>query len=366
MLVADVPEYYVGVMSGTSLDGVDSVVVEKIAGPRFVLRAHCFEPFSQALRQEVLALHKEDTPCALRRAQKVAVAMAQLYSQSIRALLTKAGYLAQQIVAAGCHGQTICHDPKSGFSYQLLQAARVVEETGIDVVCDVRNRDICAGGQGAPLAPAFHALLASKQGDCAVLNVGGFANITILHQGRVMGFDVGPAAVLLDAWIWLHKKERYDHNGQWAASGIVSPVLLARLLAHPFFSQTPPKSTGRHDFNLAWLHSIIGEDSWPAEDVQRTLVACLVVSVQHALACYRITALFLCGGGAHNGFLHQCFTAALSCTVHTTAVLGMAPECVEGAAFAWLAHQTVHRQPASVPAATGARGPRILGAIYPK
>jgi len=362
------PDYYIGLMSGTSLDGVDAVLAES-RGARMRMHANVHLPYPPSLRARLLALH-EAGPDELHRAALLANELSALYASAVRRLLTRARVGARAVAAIGCHGQTVRHRPQSGYTLQLVNGAKLAELTGISVICDFRSRDIAAGGEGAPLVPAFHhAMFGGARSGRAIVNVGGIANITSLpSRGTVTGFDCGPGNCLLDAWIRERCRRHYDHDGAWAARGTVNPRLLKRLLSHPFLRRRPPKSTGRDEFNLRWVkHSLTGNER-PA-DVQATLLELTAVTIARAVRAHSRGArdVFVCGGGAHNRVLLARLAALLpGRRTATTAALGIEPGHVEALAFAWLARQAVKRKPGNLPAVTGARGPRVLGAIYPR
>ncbi len=354
-------------MSGTSLDGVDGVLVDIGADGGLKLRGHHHEAFVGSLRSELLALNASGDD-ELHRASLAAQGVAGAYASVVSALLFGCGALAQDVRALGAHGQTVRHRPDAGYTTQLLNGALLAELAGIDVVCDLRSRDVAAGGQGAPLAPGFHAdVFGHAEQARAVLNLGGISNLTLLTPGQpVIGFDCGPANALLDGWCQRHLHQPFDADGQWAASGQVNAPLLAALLAEPYFDLPPPKSTGRDRFHLAWLDAQVSGVA-PA-DVQATLAALTVESVARDLDRHapRTSALFVCGGGARNGHLMHSFARRLPrVQVGTTDKLGVPVDQVEGAAFAWLAHRFVERQPGNLAEVTGARGARLLGALYP-
>lgn len=362
-------ERYVGLMSGTSLDGVDAVLAEIGQGgrPRTV-RTH-YQPYPDALRSELLALHAPQ-PDEIHLAACAANTLARLYAEATRALLE--GVDPASVRAVGCHGQTLRHRPADGYTLQIGNAALLAELTGITVVADFRSRDIAAGGQGAPLVPAFHAQVLSNPGvHRVIVNIGGIANITELPPGgAVRGWDTGPGNMLLDAWIKRHQGKHYDRDGVWAASGRVHPDLLAALTGHPYLLLPPPKSAGREQFNLEWLDGVLaslGAAVDPA-DVQATLLELTVASLADSVSreCGNARELYVCGGGAHNGALMRRLGACLpGLSVATTSALGIDPDWVEALAFAWLARQTLHHAPGNLPSVTGARGERILGAIHP-
>ena len=368
---------YIGLMSGTSLDGVDGVLVDfgSTEGPPIALRAHQHRAFEPSLRAELLALnHPGDNE--LQRTELAANALARAYAAVVAALLRAAAIAPGEVRALGAHGQTVRHRPGefdgTGFTTQLLNGALLAELSGIDVVCDLRRRDVAAGGQGAPLAPGLHAALFAAPGESrAVLNLGGIANLSLLGaDGAVLGFDCGPANALLDGWCQRHRGQAFDDDGRWAASGQVIHGLLASMLAEPYFSLPPPKSTGRDLFQLAWLDGHLARDASAAApvDVQATLAALTVHSVAQGLRRHAASAirLLVCGGGAHNKHLMQGLAAQLpGLVVDTTASLGLPVDQVEGVAFAWLAQRFVERIPGNIVAVTGARGARVLGALYP-
>ena len=360
------PELFVGLMSGTSLDGIDAVLAD-FSGPkpRFVAGDHT--PFPPALRTELLALQ---SPSAneLHVAALAANALSHAYSESVKRLLESAHTAAPAVRAVGCHGQTIRHQPASGYTIQLVNGALLAELVAIDVVCDFRGRDIAAGGQGAPLVPSFHqAVFGSGTIHRAIVNIGGIANITDLPAGgAVRGFDCGPGNVLMDAWIARHRGVALDADGAWAAGGKPISELLQRLLAHEFFARRPPKSTGRETFNLDWLDSLVTRREEPA-DVQRTLLALTARAVADAIAdqCAGAREIYLCGGGARNAALSREIAALLPTRkVTETDDLGIAAEHVEAFAFAWLARQRLAGKPGNLPTVTGARGTRVLGAVH--
>ncbi len=354
-------------MSGTSLDGVDAVLVD-FSQDKIALRASAYLPYSEALRRQILELH-QSREGELHEALLLANRLAQIYAAAVQQLLGTAGVAAAVVAAIGCHGQTLRHQPAQGYTLQLNNPALLAELTGISVVADFRSRDIAAGGQGAPLVPAFHELVfRAPQRHRVILNLGGIANLTDLAPGLpALGFDCGVGNILLDAWSSRHLGQAYDEGGRWAASGRLLPGLLRRLLAHPYFDQPPPKSCGREQFNLAWLEGCLVGDEATA-DVQATLLELTAVGVQRGLVQARgePAEIYLCGGGAHNAALLQSLQQRLRQTrVATTEALGLAPDWVEAIAFAWLAQRTLAGLPGNLPEVTGARGPRVLGAIYP-
>lgn len=354
-------------MSGTSLDGVDAVIAEFPPASAPKLLGTFYLAYPSELRAQLLALHNPQID-ELHLACILAQELAALYAHSIHELLHKTGMPRHQIEAIGCHGQTIRHRPESGYTVQLVNGARLAELTGIACIVDFRSRDIAAGGQGAPLVPAFHAaVLSSPSEHRVIVNIGGIANLTSLaRDGKVSGFDCGPGNLLLDAWAARHLGKPIDENGAWAASGKLLPGLLDRLLAHEFLAALPPKSAGREQFNLDWLLSLLKGDEAP-QDVQSTLLELSARGIVDAAQthCSGFDALYVCGGGVHNTALMKKLAELAGKPVHSTASLGIDPDWMEALAFAWLAKQCLEGKPGNLPAVTGARGSRILGAIYP-
>jgi len=361
------PRYFVGLMSGTSLDGIDAALADFGAGNGVLLRT-AYRPYPPALRERALALNSAQ-PDELHLAAVTANDLAHEYAAAVGELLAAAGVAANAVSAIGCHGQTIRHRPDAGYSIQLVNAALLAERSGICVVCDFRSRDIAAGGQGAPLAPAFHdAVLRSPDAHRVVVNLGGIANVTDLMPGRpAHGFDVGPGNLLMDAWAQQHLGAPYDANGAWARGGAPIPALLQQCLREPFFAAAPPKSTGRELFNPAWLASML-RPAYSARDVQATLAELTASAIAQAIErdCGGAEEVLLCGGGAHNAHLASRIGALLpGARIAPTDALGVPADWVEAYAFAWLARQAIDRQPGNIAQVTGARGARVLGAIYP-
>jgi len=370
-------ELFVGLMSGTSLDGADAVLADFSNG-RISVLGHASAPFPVALRAELLALNTPGGTDELHRAALAGNALARVYAEVTAKLLNQTGVARTSIIAVGAHGQTVRHRPlefdEVGYTLQLNNPALLAELTGIDVVADFRTRDLAAGGQGAPLVPAFHRALFSRSDEAVgVLNIGGISNLSLLPAGNaitgtVLGFDCGPGNALLDHWCQSHQGHAYDAGGQWAASGQVMPVLLNSLLAEPFFGRLPPKSTGRDLFNATWLAARLqGVQAQPV-DVQATLTeltasVCASSVLRHDNG---VGELVVCGGGAMNTHLMARLAALLpGVKVISSADRGLPPQEVEAAAFAWLAHAAIRRLPGNLASVTGARGPRTLGAIYP-
>ncbi|MCX7170543.1 MAG: anhydro-N-acetylmuramic acid kinase [Proteobacteria bacterium] len=362
------PELIVGLMSGTSLDGVDAVLVD-FSGAVPVLCANAYHPYPAELREHVFRLHQPGQD-DLHQAAMLANRLVRLYAEAVLGLLHQANVPAAAVRAIGCHGQTVRHLPQLGYTLQLNNPSLLAELTGITVVADFRSRDIAAGGQGAPLVPAFHAAqFRDDRYHRVILNLGGIANLTDLAPGKATaGFDCGPGNMLLDAWAERHLGRRFDEGGAWAAQGRILPVLLKQLLSHEFFALPPPKSCGREQFNLAWLEGCLSGDE-AAADVQATLAALTAAGVQQAVRqwCGRVEEIYVCGGGAHNAQLLKQIENMLPQTVlHSTDTLGLAADWVEAVAFAWLARRTLAGQPGNLPEVTGASGLRVLGGIYPK
>ena len=364
---------FIGLMSGTSLDGVDGVLADLSNPQQPVWLSHAFAPFDAGLRQRFLALH-QTSPDELDLSQRAGLALAHLYAQVVQNLLSHKGLKPTDIEAIGAHGQTVRHRPTIeggvGYTLQINQPALLVELTGIRVVADFRSRDIAAGGQGAPLVPAFHqALWGDPARPIAALNLGGIANLSLMAPGQpLLGFDCGPGNMLMDAWHQLQRGAPYDAGGAWAASGQPHPALLADLLAEPFFALSAPKSTGRDLFHLDWLHAHVQRHPGvSAVDVQATLLELTAQTSVQALRRYMPAPAqwVVCGGGAFNTALMQRLAQLAPCPVVSSADKGLHPSHVEAAAFAWLAQRALSGLSGNAPSVTGARGERVLGAIYP-
>jgi anhydro-N-acetylmuramic acid kinase len=362
------PQLFIGIMSGTSLDGVDVALVA-FKNETCVLQNTHFLPYPAELKSQLLALHKSENN-ELEAACLLGCRLAELYAKATKELLKKAKVNASDITAIGSHGQTIRHRPELGFTLQIGNNALLAELTEITVVGDFRSRDIAAGGQGAPLVPAFHlALFGDKKLNRAIVNIGGIANITYLGKNSsVLGFDSGPGNMLIDSWTKLKTGKDYDKNGEWAATGVVIDSLLTNMLAEPYFALPPPKSTGRDLFSDDWLKQHQLYPHLRPQDVARTLTALTAHSIFDALnKCGDVDEVYLCGGGAHNSLLVDALQALLHAVpVHTSKKLNIDVDWVEAVAFALLAKQTLENKPSNLPAVTGAKGLRVLGAIYPK
>jgi anhydro-N-acetylmuramic acid kinase len=364
---------YIGIMSGTSLDGVDVVLVDFSPAYPNLIHSLCL-PYPAELKAELALLAQPGTN-EIERLGLVEADLAACYAHAVLLLLQQSGIDRSRILAIGCHGQTIRHRPnaRQPFSYQIGDQHRLAMLTQIPVIADFRRKDIAYGGQGAPLVPAFHqAIFAAKaQGRC-ILNIGGIANITLLlpHQ-PVQGFDTGPGNCLLDNWIERQQGKAYDANGSYAASGKLNADLLSLLLSEPYFHQNGPKSTGREYFQLDWLQQKLqhiqaaaGEMPAPA-DVQRTLSRFTAGTIALAVSRFVVSEIYVCGGGAHNAVLIQDLAELLPhCRIETTASLGVHPDWVEAMAFAWLAYAYDTQIPGNVPEVTGASRPLVLGVRY--
>ena len=371
-------QHYIGLMSGTSLDGVDGVLMAFHNHAQASVLSSCALDFPPELRAELLALNRPGSD-ELHRSAVAAHQLAELYAQAVQQLLEQSGLPANAIRAIGAHGQTVRHAPPdpgntAPYTLQLNQPALLAELCGITVVADFRSRDIAAGGQGAPLVPAFHKQVFGQAGESvAVVNIGGIANITALPaDGRVLGLDTGPGNVLLDMWCHRHTGRNYDANGEWASSGKLHPALLAHLLSEPYFKTKGIKSTGRDLFNADWLDARLQSFSaMSPADVQSTLAELTAQTIVRAILDAPWNGpnpkeVLICGGGARNGHLMSRISALMpQAKVLTTDSRGWPVSQVEAAAFAWLAKQTMEGKPGNEPQVTGAKGARILGAIYP-
>ncbi len=370
---------FIGLMSGTSVDAVDGVLVDFAPGAAPRVLAHASRDFAAGLRAELLALNRAGDN-ELHRAALAANGLTDLYAEVVADLLAAAGVAPAAVRAIGAHGQTVRHQPAAGYTLQLNAPARLAEATGIAVVADLRSRDVAARGQGAPLACGFHQAVFGGEHACVVLNLGGIANITVLPgsaaaAGKVIGFDTGPANALLDLWCQRHTGAAYDRDGAMAAGGQVDANLLSHLMqSEPWLRLPPPKSTGRDDFHADWLDMRLADfiaaegRTLDPSDVQATLVAFTACTVADAIGAHApgACAVYVGGGGAANPVLMDALRQALQpLPVQPTDVLGVPAQQVEALAFAWLAHAHVEGRPGNLPDVTGAAGPRVLGAYYP-
>ena len=359
---------FIGIMSGTSLDGVDVALCCFDVDCKLI--ATQFLPYPAALKLALLALHNPSDN-ELEAAILLGNQLAGLYATAVNQLLAANHLSASDIIAIGCHGQTIRHRPELKFTLQIGNNALLAELTKITVIGDFRSRDIAAGGQGAPLVPAFHqAIFGDLNKNRAIVNIGGIANITYLGKtGVILGFDSGPGNMLIDSWAKLRLGKDYDANGDWAATGIVLESLLTNMLAEPYFALPPPKSTGRDLFNDHWLTQHLLHPHLRSEDVARTLVALTASTIADSIKmyCSDTDEIYVCGGGAHNSLLTLSIEAEFGgAPIQSTMALGIDIDWVEAVAFAWLAKQCIENKPSNLPAVTGATGLRVLGAIYPK
>ncbi len=372
-------ELYIGLMSGTSADGLDAALIA-FDNNDFQLLDSVESKLPANTKQRVteLALSGSDE---IHKMAELDISLAKSFATACQNLLQRNGLNAEDITAIGSHGQTIRHIPQSseqtGYTLQIGDPSRITEITSITTVADFRRRDIAAGGQGAPLAPAFHQAAFQHDSQARfIVNIGGMANVSYIPakgDGETIGFDTGPGNALMDGWIQAHKQEAYDKDGAWAEGGKVNKDLLSRLLKHPFLALTPPKSTGREAFNLPWLKTQLTDTQISPQDVQATLLALTAQSIADQVLNLHTTAkqqqgeLYICGGGAHNQALIKTLQAMLpGFHIGSTAELGVHPDWVEAITFAWLARQCIHQLPGNLPSVTGAKGPRILGAIYPR
>ncbi len=365
--------YLIGLMSGTSIDGIDAALINTKQGI-FSLSGHHSIDFTAECRNEILKL------CApgnneIQRMGTLDRQLGEAFARCCNELLQKFGIPPQKVRAIGSHGQTIRHHPQGingpGFTCQIGDPNTIAELTGITTVADFRRRDIAAGGEGAPLVPAFHqAVFTSPTANRAVINIGGMANISVLQRdGSYSGFDTGPGNVLMDSWIQEHLNQPYDENGQWSLTGQVDTELLHQLMNHPFIKALPPKSTGRETFNLSFLQDTLANINTNANaaDVQATLLAFTAQSIAEAVQLHAsdCSEIYICGGGANNTALKNSLSEKLpDCSVASTEALGIPPQWVEASAFAWLAQQTLDKRPGNAPSVTGAKKPVILGGIY--
>ena len=359
---------YIGLMSGTSLDGIDVALVDFSDGANLVAKAH--HPLPAVLTAILLQMSQSNVAVSLEQVGHLDTALGQAFADAVSAFITGHGIDPSQIRAIGSHGQTVRHNPhgEQPFSLQLGDANIIAERTGITTVADFRRRDVAAGGQGAPLVPAFHAALFGRAGNNrAVVNIGGIANVTLLSaDGDIRGFDCGPGNGLMDAWCLKHWNLAFDAEGQKASQGVLDGVLLERMLQDPWLKSPPPKSTGRDYFQLDWLRGHLQDDVTAPESVLCTLNHLTAHTIAEALthSGTAVDSVFVCGGGVHNSLLMQHLRDLLPCPVQSTAALGVDPDYVEAMAFAWLAKQCLEGKPGNVMAVTGAAGPRILGAIH--
>lgn len=364
--ISHMNQFFIGLMSGTSLDGVDGVLVDFNGAPKII--NHSYVPYDDELKKSLLALHVPHSN-ELEESVLIGNIISHKAREAIEALLKKTQLSSKDIKAIGFHGQTIRHQPQKGYTLQIGNPALLAELSGINVIADFRNRDVAAGGQGAPLVPAFHKEIFSHATmHRAIINIGGIANITNLNpNSSILGFDSGPGNLLLDFWTKTHLNQAFDKGGAWAQKGQVIPELLDVFLQDTYFEKVPPKSTGRDHFNEAWLNKHL-QKSYANQDIQRTLLELTAISIANAIHAHlkNVSEIYLCGGGALNNFLIERLKLLIPSTqIQLTDVLGIATQHVEAAAFAWLAKQSLFSKPGNLPEVTGAKGLRILGALYP-
>ncbi len=361
-------------MSGTSADSVDAALVS-FNTQKISLQLYNETPLPSHLQETLARIRSGDFPITFQEFGELDIQLGILFSEAANQLIHSAGLNPAEIAAIGSHGQTIFHHPQGNvpFTLQLGDPSTIAYRTGIMTIADFRSMDIAAGGQGAPLTPAFHeAVFRDKKNNRAIVNLGGIANITLLPAATdqpVIGFDTGPANALMDEWILKHLQEPYDKHGEWAKSGRVIKSLLEKMLADDFFQQPPPKSTGREYFNYKWLDRMLEENTYSPKDVQATLLQLTVETIRQAIETTRleIREIILCGGGAHNYALVQGLKKAFpDKTLRPSDDYGINPDCIEAMAFAWLAKCRLENQPANIPSVTGAEKAVVLGAIYKK
>jgi len=364
-------DYYIGIMSGTSLDGIDAGIYDFNQSKMQSIAFH-YQAYPTAIKKKIKQFCDMSQTVSLQDYGELEQQLSELYAKACLALLAKTSLSAKHIKAIGSHGQTLCHFPNSQhpFSLQIGDANIIAQRTKITTVADFRSRDIAAGGQGAPLVPAFHqAIFHSDLENRAILNIGGIANLTLLPkntQQAVQGFDTGVGNTLMDSWIHQHLKQAYDKNGDWAKTGTVQADLLHALKADAYFKQPLPKSTGTEYFSKAWLMAKLSPFHYQPEDIQRTLCQFTAETIAEALLKFAPTTdtLFICGGGIHNQCLMDSLKNLLPISIKSTKDIGVDPDQVEAMAFAWLAKQTLKGLTSNLPSVTGAKQAVILGGIY--
>ncbi|TAN64584.1 MAG: anhydro-N-acetylmuramic acid kinase [Methylobacter sp.] len=363
------PELYIGLMSGTSLDGIDAALVD-FKDNNAQLVGFEYLPFPDYIQNTIQRLSKPDTLISLKEYGAMDAKLGHLFTEIVHTLLAKTNIPSASVCAIGSHGLTIYHAPEIPFSLQIGDPNIIAESTGITTVADFRRRDIAANGQGAPLVPAFHqAVFHSPDEHRCIVNIGGIANITVLPKPpskNVIGFDTGPGNTLMDLWIKLHRNQPYDKNGAWAKTGKINHDLVALLKQDPYFNIAPPKSTGKEYFSLPWVYQYFDAFSYKAEDIQASLCVLTATSIcdaikKHAPATERI---LICGGGIHNDYLLELIQQHIECPVESTEQYGAHPDHVEAMAFAWLARQTLNNLPGNLKEVTGANKSVILGGVY--
>lgn len=367
-------ELYIGLMSGTSLDGIDAGLVE-FDGDNIKLLGFEYQPFSSSIRNEIQKLSQADSPVLLSQYGSIDTQLGSLFAQASNNLLKKTNVSSSDITAIGSHGQTIYHAPEmaTAFSLQIGDPNIIAEETGITTVADFRRRDIAVGGHGAPLVPAFHQAIFSQifdltQENITIVNIGGIANITHLSANKTIGFDTGPGNTLMDFWIQKNLDMAYDKNGSWAKTGKANPELVETLKQDPYFKLAPPKSTGKEYFSPSWLNKKISQSSnCSSKDIQASLCRLTAETITEAIQqrAPLTNHTLICGGGMHNDHLIELIRNNLTHPASSTAEFGINPDHVEAMAFAWLARQTINNLSGNLMDVTGAKSPVILGGIYP-
>ncbi|CAG0938516.1 Anhydro-N-acetylmuramic acid kinase [Candidatus Brocadiaceae bacterium] len=365
-------ELYIGLMSGTSLDGIDAALVE-FRQDRLQLISFAYQPYSDNLKTQLKQLSDAHAMLFLKDYGAMDAQLGLLFAQAVETLLAKINLPAAAIKAIGSHGQTVHHEPTSplAFSLQIGDPNLIAEKTGITTIADFRRRDIAAGGQGAPLVPAFHqAVFSHATEHRCVVNIGGIANITILpptDSAPIIGFDTGPGNILIDQWIQKHLNLSYDAKGEWAKTGKIDIELAEKLKQDSYFQLAPAKSTGKEYFSLAWIYQNIKVTEYKAEDIQATLCYLTASTITDAIKQYapNTDQVLICGGGIHNNYLLQLIEQQLNCPVNSTELYGIHPDHVEAMAFAWLARQTLNHATGNLKEVTGAKHNVILGGIYP-
>ena len=354
-----------GVMSGTSLDGIDIVLINQNSKTLKIIEFIQI-PYKMSIKKEFLSLHTEQHS-DLERSIHLSLFHAKITANGIKNILKKYKLHTKDIKCIGYHGQTIRHYPQSGYSIQLGNANLLAELTNITVVSDFRNRDIVAGGQGAPLVPAFHnEFFFKKNKNRIIINIGGISNITCLPANKkIIGFDCGPGNILLDIWVKIQRNKNFDNQGRWAKSGKLIEDLLLNFQKDPFFKKRPPKSTGRELFNIDWLNKF-DIKNYPPEDIQRTLLELTAVTINVSIKkfCSSTNEIYICGGGSKNKFLIERLEAVTGVNIDTTDKLNIPSQQVEAIAFAWLAKKCIQKQSNNSPTITGSSGSKILGAIH--
>lgn len=355
-------EVYIGLMSGTSADGIDAVLVDFTEFKPKLIGTH-YQEYTTSFRQAILALCEPGLN-EIERLAEMDIQIAKAFAAATHQLLTKNSIKPASVRAIGSHGQTIRHYPDRQFSLQIGDPNIISVETDIITVADFRRKDLALGGQGAPLVPAFHQAIFGTSIQKVIANIGGIANVTILNEGNVLGYDTGPGNVLLDLWTEKHLKQRYDKEGKWAASGTIQFSLLEKFLADPFFQLKPPKSTGREYFNESWLLKHLEDGQYKPEDIQATLVELTARSILSSLP-FTNGEVYICGGGVHNQFLmNRLKQLGTDFKIESTSAAGVDPDWVEAMAFAWLAKRTLEKKSGNITSVTGAIKSSILGGIY--